>query len=89
MEKLFTEDGIEITDELVERWAEPWERGEIPGTPGKIVVGRPRISAEDLATITFKLPKSQVAALDETAKRAGETRSQFLRSLVSEALAQQ
>ncbi|WP_101721801.1 ribbon-helix-helix domain-containing protein [Eggerthella timonensis] len=88
METLCTEDGIEITDELVEQWAAPWERGEIPGTPGKIVVGRPRISTEDLATVTFKLPKSQVDALDETAKRAGETRSQFLRALVAEAISQ-
>ena len=76
-----------LTDELLDEWAEACERGEYPGTPGEIVVGRPRISAEDLATITFKLPKSQVAALDETAKRAGETRSQFLRSLVNDALA--
>lgn len=83
-----TAKGTLLTDELLDEWAEACERGEYPGTPGEIVVGRPRISAEDLATITFKLPKSQVAALDETAKRAGETRSQFLRSLVNEALAQ-
>ncbi len=82
-----TAKGTLLTDELLDEWAEACERGEYPGTPGKIVVGRPRISAEDLATITFKLPKSQVAALDETAKRAGETRSQFLRSLVNDALA--
>lgn len=88
MKKFFTEDGIEITDELVEQWAAPWERGEIPGTPGEIVVGRPRISTEELTTVTFKLPLSQAKALDDTAKRAGETRSQFLRSLVSNALAQ-
>ena len=50
----------------------------IPRTAGEIVVGRPRVSAEDLATVTFKLLKSQVAALDETAKRADETRSQVL-----------
>lgn len=88
METFFTEDGIEITDELVEQWAAPWERGEIPGTPGEIVVGRPRISTEDLATVTFKLPKSQVGALDDIAKRAGETRSQYLRTLVAEAISQ-
>ncbi|QOS69135.1 CopG family transcriptional regulator [Eggerthella guodeyinii] len=82
-----TAKGTLLTDELLDEWAEACERGEYPGTPGEIVVGRPRISAEDLATITFKLPKSQVAALDETAKRAGETRSQFLRSLVNDALA--
>ena len=82
-----TAKGTGLTDELLDEWAEACERGEYPGTPGEIVVGRPRISAEDLATITFKLPKSQVAALDETAKRAGETRSQFLRSLVNDALA--
>lgn len=82
-----TAKGTLLTDELLDEWAEACERGEYPGTPGEIVVGRPRISVEDLATITFKLPKSQVAALDETAKRAGETRSQFLRSLVNDALA--
>ena len=68
-----TAKGTLLTDELLDEWAEACERGEYPGTPGEIVVGRPRISVEDLATITFKLPKSQVAALDETMKRAGET----------------
>lgn len=88
MEKHFTMSGLEITDELVEQWAEPWERGEVPGTPGEIIVGRPRISREELSTVTFKLPKSQVVALDNLAQRTGETRSQFLRALVNAALAQ-
>ena len=82
-----TAKGTLLTDELLDELAEACERGEYPGTAGEIVVGRPRVSAEDLATVTFKLLNSQVAALDETAKRADETRSQFLRSLVGEALA--
>lgn len=87
MERYFTKNGTEITPELAEQWAEPWERGEIPGTPGEIVVGRPRISPEELATVTFKLPESQVRELDALAACNQETRSQLLRSLVSEALA--
>lgn len=83
-----TSKGTLLTDELLDEWGEACERGEYPGTPGEIVVGRPRISTEDLATVTFKLPKSQVGALDDIAKRAGETRSQYLRALVAEAISQ-
>ncbi|RDB69930.1 toxin-antitoxin system antitoxin subunit [Eggerthella sinensis] len=81
-----TMNGTVLTDELLDMWGDACERGDYPGTPGEIVVGRPRISTEELTTVTFKLPLSQAKALDDTAKRAGETRSQFLRSLVSDAL---
>lgn len=83
-----TKKGTLLTDELLDEWADAYERGDYPGTPGEIVVGRPRISAEELTTVTFKLPLSQAKALDDSAKRAGKTRSQFLRSLISNALAQ-
>lgn len=83
-----TMNGTVLTDELLDTWGEACERGEYPGTPGEIVVGRPRLSHEDLATVTFKLPESQLEALDGAAKRAGATRSQFLRTLVGNALAQ-
>lgn len=38
MDKEFiAEDGIEVTDEMLEEWAAPWERGEVPGTAAGFV----------------------------------------------------
>jgi hypothetical protein len=42
-EKFVTEGEVEVTDELLEKWAEPWERGEVPGVAAGFVAspGRP------------------------------------------------
>ena len=39
-----------------------------------------------METISYRLPKSRVNAIDAKAKRNGETRSQFLRQAVDDAL---
>jgi uncharacterized protein (DUF1778 family) len=55
------------------------------GSLGKVTMGRPKISDEELVGITFKLPKSQLALIERIAKDRGETRSEFLREVVSRA----
>ncbi|MEG2982363.1 MAG: hypothetical protein RR794_01765, partial [Raoultibacter sp.] len=78
--------GVKITDEMLDRWAEAYESGNLPGKGREIVVGRPRLSDEELISITFKMPKSRLTKLDTTAKQLGETRSEFLRATVEQAL---
>ena len=81
--------GIVLTDEDFERMSEQAARGEYPGTPGEWVVrpqGRPRLSEEDLVTITFKVPRSVRAEIDSLADARGESRSEFMRSAVHSAL---
>ena len=75
-----------VTDEQLDHMAAEYESGEWQGSVGPIVPGRPRLYDEELETISFRLPKSRVNAIDAKTKRNGETRSQFLRQAVDNAL---
>ena len=45
-------------------------------------MGRPRLFDEELETVSFRLPKSRVDALEAAAKRRGETKSDLFREAV-------
>lgn len=77
-----TREGGVLTDRDIEEIAERLERGDLPGKWGRILVGRPRISSEQLKLIGVKVPESAVRAFDEKAARNGQTRSQRLRQLI-------
>ncbi|MDR2587075.1 MAG: hypothetical protein LBC23_02280 [Coriobacteriales bacterium] len=82
MEKRFiAEGGQEVTNELLEQWAEPWEAGEVPGVAAGFVAspGRPRLSEEKTQTVAIRLPLSIVKAIDHRAYEMDETRSQYIR----------
>ena len=84
-----TKSGAVLTDEMFEELAAAYESGKWPGrATGEIVMGRPRISAEDSKTITFRLPISKIAALDKKAAAQKTTRSNALRAAVEGYLAQ-
>ena len=81
--------GYTLTDEDFERMSDEAARGEYPGTPGTWVVrpqGRPALADEELVTIAFKVPRSQRDALDRKAASRKETRSQFMRDVLTQAL---
>jgi hypothetical protein len=87
MGKIITTDkGVEVTEEMFEKWAEGFERGEWPGTKS-VILGRPRLAQEEVKTVTFKLPISDIEALDQRVAIQGQTRSELLREAVSEYLA--
>lgn len=84
---LGTSNGVEITEELLDEWADAYERGE--WSDGKtLILGRPRLADEEVRPVTFKLPLSKIAALDLKASQRGGTRSEALREAVDEYLAQ-
>ena len=87
--KFIAEGGVEVTDELLDEWAEPWEKGEMPGVATGFVTGpgRPRIFNEPTKIVSLRLPASIVKAIEEKAKREGETRTQRMREvLIADAL---
>jgi hypothetical protein len=81
-----TSGGAEITDEMFEAMAAEYETGDWSGHLTEVVMGRPRISSEELVNVTFRVPKSRGAAIARIAKEKGETRSEFLRNAVDRAI---
>lgn len=80
-----TNSGKDIADADLDAMAEEYEQGTWAGV-GKISPGRPRIYEEDMETVSFRLPKSRIAAVDAYTKRAGISKSQFFRDAIDKAL---
>ncbi len=82
MEKRFN-----VTGAQIEQWADAAERGEYPGIPsGEILIGRPLMFGEPLKPVTFKETPNVIAAIDKKAASLGQSRSDYLRSLVAKDL---
>ncbi|MFT9007954.1 MAG: hypothetical protein ABF489_00435 [Bifidobacterium sp.] len=75
-----------VTDRQLDTMAEEYENGTWKGHVGTIRPGRPRVFDEELETISFRIPKSRVQEIDRSAKEHGESRSQFLRRTIDQAL---
>ena len=74
-----------VTEEELDRLAEHYENGNWP--EGRtILLGRPRISDEELVSVTLKLPKSQLEAIDSGASQEGKSRSAYMRNLLKLAM---
>jgi hypothetical protein len=70
-------------DTLAEEYEnDTWDSSHL----GKVIVGRPSISNEEVRPVTFKLPVSRISAMDTISRQRGETRSEFLRDAVEKAL---
>lgn len=82
--------GTTLSDAQIEELARKAEQGNYPGSPGAWVIrpqGRPTQFAEDLVTVTLRVPASMRDALDQKARAEGKTRSQFLRQAIAQAIA--
>ena len=75
-----------VTEEQLDAWAKEYEDGSWKGHLGEITPGRPKLYSEDLETISFRLPKSRVKAIEVVIKKTGGSRSEFLREAVDMAL---
>jgi len=81
-----TKDGKPVTDGMLDKWADTFERGEWP--EGKtVILGRPRLATEEVQSVTVKLPRSKVIALEEKASQMGCNRSEALREAIDDFLA--
>jgi hypothetical protein len=84
--KYTAENGVVLDDAKLDKLAEEWESGQWAGHLGEITMGRPKLYDEDLGTVSFKLPKSRIAAIEQSAKQRGITKSEFLRDAVDREL---
>ncbi|MDR1087916.1 MAG: ribbon-helix-helix protein, CopG family [Coriobacteriales bacterium] len=83
-------DGSLITDTWMDAIADAAEADRLRGVVVKTESGpgRPRILKDDeLQSITFRIGKSRLPMIDNAAAKRGESRSEFLRDLIDQALA--
>lgn len=79
--------GLSAKDlQRLDRGSQLYEQGKLP--EGKTaLVGRPPLADEEIVTVAFKLAKSKRDSLDRQAQKHGESRSEFIRTVIDQALA--
>ena len=77
--------GVKLTDDMLDSMAREYEEGTWSGH-GEVTPGRPRLFDEDMETVSFRLPKSRIAAVEALTKRTGESKSEFFREAIDRAL---
>lgn len=80
-----TKSGRVLSNGDLDAMAEEYEQGTWSGV-AQVSPGRPRIYDEDMATVSFRLPKSRIEAIEEAARRNGISKSQFFRDAIDRAL---
>lgn len=81
--------GQEITEEMIDRWCESYDRGEFPTgerTIGGVVYGRPPLSTEGTAVLSIKVPIGMKRALEQRAKEEGISTSAYARGALADKL---
>lgn len=71
--------GYILTDEEIERRADAWESGAWGGELVTMRVGRPRLSDEPNANMSFKCPESGADLITRAAAKVGVKKSAFMR----------
>lgn len=77
-------DGRVLTDEEIERRASEWDRGTWAGHLRAVRVGRPRLSDEATANLSFKCPASGAELIARAAQATGVKKSAFIRAAALE-----
>ena len=80
-------DGGTVGDDALEEMASEWGRGEWEGHLENVVVGLPDPEEDALTTVSFRMPRSRLAAVEAAVLRAGITKSEFYRRAVDRELA--
>ncbi|HIY82590.1 toxin-antitoxin system antitoxin subunit [Rubneribacter sp.] len=77
---------MEMTNNDFDAMAKEYEDGTWEGC-GEPTMGRPKLYDEDLETVSFRLARSRIAAVDAATRRAGISKSEFYRRAVDRELA--
>lgn len=80
-----TENGTVVTDGMLDAMAGEFEDGTWTGHDD-VVMGRPKLFDEDMETVSFRLPRSRIRAVEAVAKRRGMRKSDFFREAIDKAL---
>ena len=80
-----TRSGVVLTDEMIDSMAREYEEGTWAGH-GEVSPGRPCLYDEDMETVSFRLPRSRIEAIETLTRRTGESKSTFFREAIDQAL---
>lgn len=76
--------GYVLSDEEIESRVREWEDGTWKGSLVELRVGRPRLSDEPNANLSFKCPESGAQMIEQAAKASGMKKSAFMRDAALE-----
>ena len=76
--------GYVLSDEEIESRAKEWEDGTWKGELVELRAGRPRLSAEPNANLSFKCPQSGADMIEKAAEISGVKKSAFMREAALE-----
>ena len=76
--------GYALTDEEIETRAQEWEDGTWKGQLVELRAGRPRLSNEPNANLSFKCPRSGAEMIERAAELSGVKKSAFMREAALE-----
>lgn len=76
--------GYVLSDEEIESRVREWEDGAWKGSLVELRVGRPRLSDEPNANLSFKCPESGAQMIEQAAKASGVKKSAFMRDAALE-----
>lgn len=78
-----TIDGVHVTDEQIQAWADEAEAGIDVDMLKKRGRGRPGRGAEPAQVVALRLTPQELAELDALAARAHKTRSELIRAALA------
>ena len=82
-----TINGMPVTDDQIEAWAEEAEAGYDVNALKKRGRGRPGRGAEPSQVVALRLTSEEIAEVDERAGREGKTRSDVIREALRNSVA--
>ena len=80
------ENGVPVTEEMVEKWCSAYESGELPEgymLDSEPTVGRPQLCDGGMESITIRIPVAQKKALQREAKNSGMNLSGYVRRILA------
>lgn len=84
MAEYLLDNGYVLTDDEIERRAREWEDGTWDGHLEVVRAGRPRLSDEPNANLSFKCPESSAELIARAAEALGVKKSAFMREAAVE-----
>ncbi len=89
MNGIVAENGVMVTDEMINGWESALERDEWPSgwvNVGEIVEGRLPKAAPETTTLSLKVPVAMKKALEAEARSEGKSTGAFARGLLADGL---